>query len=245
MTSYLEFKGLSKRYSDSWALHNIDLQVKKGEVFGIIGSSGAGKTTLLRIIATLEKPSKGTIRFDGIELNGLSDKETLLIRRRMGIVFQNPIVFKRSVYENVAYGLRIRGITEDLINIKVKKALQLIGLLRLGERRATTLSGGEAQRLALVRTTVVEPELLLLDEPTANLDPANVALMEHAISETVKNQETTVIMATHNMFQAERLADRVAFLLNGELIEVAETDQIFKFPKDKRTGAFVRGEMIY
>lgn len=245
MTSYLEVKGLSKRYSDSWALHNIDLQVKKGEVFGIIGSSGAGKTTLLRIIATLEKPSKGTIRFDGIELNGLSDKETLLIRRRMGIVFQNPIVFKRSVYENVAYGLRIRGITEDLINIKVKKALQLIGLLRLGERRATTLSGGEAQRLALVRTTVVEPELLLLDEPTANLDPANVALMEHAISETVKNQETTVIMATHNMFQAERLADRVAFLLNGELIEVAETDQIFKFPKDKRTGAFVRGEMIY
>jgi tungstate transport system ATP-binding protein len=245
MTSYLEVEGLSKRYGDFWALRSIDLQVKKGEVFGIIGPSGVGKTTFLRLIATIEKPSSGKIRFDGIELSGLSEKDALLMRRRMGIVFQNPIVFKRSVFENVAYGLRMRGVGKMSISKKVKAALQLVGLSEFEKRKVTTLSGGEVQRLALTRTTVVEPELLLLDEATANLDPANVALIEHAISEIVKNEGTTVIIATHNMFQAERLADRVGFFLNGELVEVAKTDQIFNYPEDERTRAFVKGEMIY
>jgi tungstate transport system ATP-binding protein len=245
VTSYLDIKRLSKRYRDFWALHNIDLQVRKGEVFGLIGPSGAGKTTLLRLIATLEKSTEGKIFFNGLELNGLSEKKILEVRRRMGIVFQNPIAFKRSVYENVAYGLRIRGEENSSINKKVKTNLQLVGLLEFEKRKATTLSGGEVQRLALIRTTIVEPDLLLLDEPTANLDPANVALIENAISEIVKNERTTVIIATHNMFQAERLADRVGFFLNGELVEVAETNQIFKCPIDKRTNDFVKGKMIY
>jgi tungstate transport system ATP-binding protein len=245
VTSYLDIKRLSKRYNDFWALHNINLQVRKGEVFGLIGPSGAGKTTLLRLIATLEKSTEGKIFFDGLELNGLSEKKILEVRRRMGIVFQNPIAFKRSVYENVAYGLRIRGEENSSINKKVKTNLQLVGLLEFEKRKATTLSGGEVQRLALIRTTIVEPDLLLLDEPTANLDPANVALIENAISEIVKNERTTVIIATHNMFQAERLADRVGFFLNGELVEVAETNQIFKCPIDKRTNDFVKGKMIY
>jgi tungstate transport system ATP-binding protein len=245
VTSYLEVEGLSKRYGDSWALHAIDLQVNKGEVFGLIGPSGAGKTTLLRLIATLEKPSEGRIRFDGVELNWLSEKEGLVMKRRMGIVFQNPVAFKRSVYENVAYGLRIRGVEKVSINRRVEAALQLVGMSEFEKRNATTLSGGEVQRLALIRTTIVEPQLLLLDEPTANLDPANVALIEHAISEIVKMEGTTVIIATHNMFQAERLADRVGFFVNGELVEVAETDQIFNYPEDERTRAFVRGDMIY
>jgi tungstate transport system ATP-binding protein len=245
VTSFLEIEGISKRYYERWALRDIHLQVKKGEVFGIIGPSGSGKTTLLRIITMLEKSSNGKIRFDGIELNGLSEKETLLIRRRMGIVFQNLVVFRRSVYENVAYGLRIRGENEDSINKKVEKALKLVGLFEFRNRKASTLSGGEAQRLSLSRTTVIEPELLLLDEPTANLDPFNVALIENAVSDIVENQETTVIIATHNMFQAERLTDRVGFLLNGDLVEVADTDQIFKYPENKRTAAFVRGEMVY
>ena len=245
MTSYLKVKRLSKRYDDCWALRNVDLQVKKGEVFGLIGPSGAGKTTLLRLVAILEKPSEGNIQFEGVDVNNLSEKEVLLIRRRMGFVFQNPIVFKRSVYENVAYGLKIRGEEKASITEKVKDALQLVGLSELEKRKATTLSGGEVQRLALIRTTIVEPELLLLDEPTANLDPANVALIEHAISEIVKTEGTTVIIATHNMFQAERLADRVGFFLNGELVEVAKVDQIFNHPKDEKTRAFVKGEMIY
>ncbi len=245
MTPYLDIKRLSKRYNSSWALHNIDLEVKEGEVFGFIGPSGAGKTTLLRLIATLERPSEGTIQFDGIELTDLSEKDSLMIRRRMGFVFQNPIAFKRSVFENVAYGLRIRGEGGIALSKKVKAALQLVGLSELESRKAITLSGGEAQRLALIRTTIVEPELLLLDEPTANLDPANVALIENAISEIAKSQGTTIIIATHNMFQAERLANRVGFFLDGELVEVSETDHIFKHPKDERTRSFVNGEMIY
>jgi tungstate transport system ATP-binding protein len=245
MTSYLEVTDLSKRYNDLWALRHINLHVKKGEVFGLIGPSGAGKTTLLRLIATLEKPTEGRIRFDGVGLHELSEKEGLKMKRRMGIVFQNPVAFKRSVYENVAYGLRIRDVAKGSIDKRVKAALQLVGLSEFKHRKATTLSGGEVQRLALIRTTVIEPELLLLDEPTANLDPANVALIERAISAIVKTDGTTVIIATHNMFQAERLADRVGFVLNGELVEVAETDQIFNAPEDKRTRAFVMGEMIY
>ena len=245
MTCYLNIRSLSKRYNDTWALRAIDLEVKKGEVFGIIGPSGAGKTTLLRLIATLERPSEGTIQFDGVELNGLSEKEILMIRRRMGFVFQNPTVFKRSVYENVAYGLRIRGERGISLSKRVKEALHLVGLLELESRKATTLSGGEAQRLALIRTTIIEPELLLLDEPTANLDPANVSLIEDAISEIVKTQGTTIVIATHNMFQVERLADRVGFLFDGELVEVSEKDQLFKDPKNERTRSFVRGEMIY
>jgi tungstate transport system ATP-binding protein len=245
MTPYLEVNDLSKRYGDSWALHRINLHVKKGEVFGLIGPSGAGKTTLLRLIATLEKPTEGTIRFDGVGLHELSEREALKMKRRMGIVFQNPVAFKRSVYENVAYGLRIRNVAKDSIDKRVKAALQLVGLSELKQRKATTLSGGEVQRLALIRTTVIEPELLLLDEPTANLDPANVAVIERAISSIVKTEGTTVIIATHNMFQAERLADRVGFFLNSEIIEVAPTNQIFNAPEDNRTQAFVRGEMIY
>ena len=245
MTPYLNIRNLSKRYNDTWALRAIDLEVEKGEVFGIIGPSGAGKTTLLRLIATLERPSEGTIQFDGVDLNGLSDKEILMMRRRMGFVFQNPTVFKRSVYENVAYGLRIRGTRGLSLSKRVKEALHLVRLSELESRNAATLSGGEAQRLALIRTTIVEPELLLLDEPTANLDPANVALFEEAISEIVKTQGTTIVLATHNMFQAERLADRVGFLLDGELIEVSETDHLFRDPRDERTRSFVRGEMIY
>ena len=167
------------------------------------------------------------------------------MKRRMGLVFQNPVPFRRSVYENVAYGLRIRGVDEGSINKRVKAALRLVGLSEFEKRKAITLSGGEVQRLALIRTTVVEPELLLLDEPTANLDPANVALIERAISKIVKTGGTTVMIATHNMFQAERLANRVGFFLNGELVEIAETDQIFNYPKNDRTRAFIRGEMIY
>jgi len=245
VTGYLETEGLTKRYNDSWALREINLEVEKGEIFALIGPSGAGKTTLLRLIGNLEKPSQGKIRFDGTELSGLSERERLVTRRRMGIMFQNPVAFKRSVYENVAYGLRIRGVENASITKRVKAALQLVGLAELEHRKATTLSGGEVQRLALIRATVVAPELLLLDEPTANLDPANVALIERAIIEIVKSEETTVIIATHNMFQAERLADRVGFFLNGELVEIAETDQIFNYPKNDRTRAFVRGEMIY
>jgi len=193
----------------------------------------------------LDKPSEGIIQFDGVELNGLSEKEILMMRRRMGFVFQNPTVFKRSVYENVAYGLKIRGEGGITLTKRVEEALHLVGLSELESRKATTLSGGEAQRLALIRTTIVEPELLLLDEPTANLDPANVALIEDAISEIVKTQGTTIVIATHNMFQAERLADRVGFLLDGELIEVSGTDQLFRDPRDERTRSFVRGEMVY
>lgn len=245
MTSFLWVEDLSKRYGDKWALRDIDLTVEKGEVFGIIGPSGSGKTTLLRLIDLLDRPTAGKIGFDGVELTSLSEAEALKARRRMGMVFQNPVVFKRSVYENVAYGLRIRNLKEDKIRELVEEAIELVGLQGFEERRATTLSGGEAQRVALARAIVIDPDLLILDEPTANLDPSNVALMERAVSRISRERGLTVVMATHNMFQAERLADRVGFLLEGSLVEVGAAREMFNSPRDERTAAFVRGEMVY
>jgi len=245
VTSFLWVEDLSKRYGDKWALRDIDLTVEKGEVFGIIGPSGSGKTTLLRLIDLLDRPTAGKIGFDGVELTSLSEAEALKARRRMGMVFQNPVVFKRSVYENVAYGLRIRNLKEDKIRELVEEAIELVGLQGFEERRATTLSGGEAQRVALARAIVIDPDLLILDEPTANLDPSNVALMERAVSRISRERGLTVVMATHNMFQAERLADRVGFLLEGSLVEVGAAREMFNSPRDERTAAFVRGEMVY
>jgi len=239
---FLEVRGLSKEYPSKSALRNISFTLEKGKALGIIGPSGSGKTTLLRLINLLETPTSGEIIFAGTSLTKTSD---LRIRRRMQMVFQNPVLFKRSVYDNVAYGLRVRGEKESQVRKRTTEAIALVGLTGFERRTATTLSGGEAQRVVLARAIVAEPELLLLDEPTANLDPANVALMEKVISRVNRERDTTVIMATHTMFQAERLAHEIGFLLDGELVEIGKTREVFDNPKDMRTRAFIRGEMVY
>jgi tungstate transport system ATP-binding protein len=128
---------------------------------------------------------------------------------------------------------------------QVARALECVGLLTLARQAARTLSGGEAQRVALARATVLEPTVLLLDEPTANLDPYNVAVIEGIVQQLNAERGTTLVLVTHNVFQARRLASRVMFLLNGSVIEVAEKDQFFTAPRDPRTAAFVRGDMVY
>lgn len=242
MKHLLEVRGISKEYPTKPALRNVSFTIERGRTLGIIGPSGSGKTTLLRLTNLLETPTSGEIIFDG---TSLSRADEVKVRRRMTMVFQNPVVFKRSVYENVAYGLRIRREKEDNVRKRVKEALDMVGLAGFERRAATTLSGGEAQRVVLARAIVVEPELLLLDEPTANLDPANVTLMENVISTINKTKGTTIIMATHTMFQAERLTDEAGFLLEGELVEMGETKEVFGKPKDPRTRAFIKGEMVY
>lgn len=216
----VEIKGLFKSYGKALILKDINLKAEPGEVLALIGPTGSGKTTLLRLIGLLEKPTGGGIIFDGLEVTGLSESERLKARRRMAMVFQKPVMFKTSVRENVSYGLKIRG--EDGIDERVKEAIAAVGLSGYESRDANTLSGGEMQRIALARALVLKPDILLLDEPTANLDPKT----EASIDDLISRFEGTIIMATHNMLEAKRLADRVAVLVEGRVAQVGRPGEV-------------------
>jgi tungstate transport system ATP-binding protein len=218
------------------------VEIERGEVLVVVGPSGAGKSTLLRLLALSEPPDQGIVECLGVHLD-IRARPPLALRRRIALVFQRPILLSRSVAANVAYGLHIRG--DRHVTAKVEKALVSVGLERMGAIQARTLSGGEAQRVALARALVLEPDVLLLDEPTANLDPFNVGLIEQIIRSAHSERQTTVVLVTHNVFQARRLASRVGLLLSGKLIEIGAPAEFFEHPHDPRTGAFVRGEMVY
>jgi len=216
------------------------LTIARGEIFALVGPSGAGKSTLLRLLALLETPTAGAIEFENYRVNG--NAAPLALRRRVAMVFQRPLLLNASVRENVAYGLQLRGEADAA---RVERALEQLGLRDFARVNARTLSGGEVQRVALARALVLEPDVLLLDEPTANLDPYNVSLIERIVQDQHAARGATIVLVTHNVFQARRLATRVGLLLEGRLIEVAETDAFFHSPRDARTRAFVNGEMIY
>jgi tungstate transport system ATP-binding protein len=209
----------------------------------LIGPTGAGKTTFLRIIDLLEVPSAGEIYFDG-KCIPRAGKQRLEIRRRMSFIHQKPQVFNLSVYDNVACGLRWRGEKKDKIAGKVDQILEVVGLEGYKDRNARTLSGGEAQRVALARSLVLEPEVLLLDEPTANLDPVSTAKIEQLISYVARQWDTTMIMATHDMSQGQQLADRIGVLLDGRLVQIGNATDIFRSPQNEEVAHFVGMENI-
>ena len=167
--AFLKLVNLEQRVGDKFLLRNINLEIEKGELFVIIGPTGSGKTTLLRLIDLLDNPHSGDIHIGGLNATALKG-ERIDLRRKMAIVFQKPVVFNGTVFENIAYPLKMRGFKSRDIAPRVKSLLDTIGLSGYGRRKARTLSGGEAQRVALARAVIADPELLLLDEPTANLD---------------------------------------------------------------------------
>lgn len=244
MAALLEINGLDKSFGEQRVLRNINLEVERGEIFAIMGPSGAGKTTLLRILNLLEKPDTGSITLDGDTINGVQRNGRTATRQRISMVFQSPALFNDTVYNNVAYSLRVRRMDKHAIESKVSQSLALVGLEGYENRWAKTLSGGEEQRIAFARAVVFEPDLLLLDEPTANLDPANVAKIEEVIRTINRELNTTIIIATHHMNQVRRLADRVGMLLGGELIETGRREVVFGGAADERTRAFIEGEMV-
>ena len=242
MMNIVELENIYKNYENIEVLKDINLNIKKGTSTALVGPTGSGKTVLLRLIDLLEKPSSGKIYFEGYNANESTNRR-LETRRQIGMVFQKPLAFKASVYDNVAYGLKIRGKTENIEN-KVKEILETIGLKGYENRNALKLSGGETQRLALARAMITDPKLLLLDEPTANLDPISTKKMEELILKINSELETTLIMTTHDLSQGQELADRMVILSNGQILQSGTPDEVFRKPKNRFVADFVGIENV-
>jgi len=241
MDPILRLEAIRHSYGDHFTLNIPELDIRPGEIFAVVGPSGAGKSTLLRILNFLEKPQHGRVYFHGRAYT--PGNLPIDLRRRMAAVFQQPLLLNASVWGNVGYGLRVRGSRNG--HEAIQQALEEVRLTHLARQPASQLSGGEAQRVSLARALVLNPEVLFLDEPTANLDPSNVRIIEEIIRRANRERGMTVVLVTHNIWQARRLADRVALLFDGEIIETAATDAFFNHPQDPRTRAFLTGDLIY
>ena len=218
-------------------LRDVNLKIKKGANLGLIGPTGCGKTTLLRIIDLLEHPDSGKIIFNDKDVLNSSKKEKMEIRRKIGMVFQKPVVFRGTVMENVAYGPDIRGQNKNALKEKISATLESLGLGGYEDRNAASLSGGETQRMALARVLINEPELLILDEPTANLDPISMEKIESILLD-LKKKETSVIIATHDLIQGQRLCDEIA-ILNHEIYQIGSPEDVFSKPTSRFVADFV------
>ena len=244
----LEVKDLNLYYGNKQALFNVNMKIPKGQVTAFIGPSGCGKSTLLRCINRMNDLVE-ICRIEGeIQLHGhnIYDKsvDVSALRRRVGMVFQRPNPFPKSIYENVVYGLRLQGINDRrTLDEAAERSLRGAALWEEVKDRlhdnAFGLSGGQQQRLVIARAIAIEPEVLLLDEPTSALDPISTLTIEELINE-LKSQFTVVIV-THNMQQAARVSDQTAFMYMGELIEYSDTNTIFTTPAKKKTEDYITG----
>jgi len=229
---------ISKEYGGETILNDVSLTIGRGEALALIGYTGAGKTTLIRLLDLLEKPSSGSLYFDGKDVNQ-NYSLRLEARRRMAYVQQKPVVFNMSVYDNIAYGLKWRQEKSPSIRRKVEDALSLVGMEDYSNRNARTLSGGETQRIAIARALVIEPEVLFLDEPTANLDPNTTSKIEEVLAGIIRGQKTALCMATHDMPQGQRLASKIGVILNGKIMQAGTPHEIFCCPVTKEVAEFV------
>jgi len=210
-------ENLKKSFGDREIFDVPHMEILQGNIYAIVGPNGSGKTTFLKILNALERPTSGKVFFKGRDLCNSSD--LLRLQREMTMVMQNPYLFNTTVYENVAYGLKVRDLDKRGIKNKVEETLELVGLSHIKERSATNLSGGEVQRVAIARGLVIDPEVLFLDEPAANVDQVNIKLIEEIIVTIREEKDTTIVMTTHNPTQAHLLADKVLSIINRNITE--------------------------
>ncbi|MCC4800421.1 phosphate ABC transporter ATP-binding protein PstB [Enterovibrio norvegicus] len=244
----LVIKNLNLHYGNTQALFDINMRIPKGKVTAFIGPSGCGKSTLLRCINRMNDLVDGCRVSGEISLHGMNiyneDVDVPALRRQVGMVFQRPNPFPKSIYENVIYGLRLQGVKNArTLDDAVERSLRGAALWdevkdRLHEN-AFGLSGGQQQRLVIARAIAIEPEVLLLDEPTSALDPISTLTIEELINDL--KRKFTVVIVTHNMQQAARVSDQTAFINLGKLVEYADTDTLFTTPKNKQTEDYITG----
>ena len=234
----LRLEDIEKNYREVKALEDVTFKAEGGKIIALLGVNGAGKTTLLRISAGLEKPDRGSVNFNN---NQITDKD---LRQIATLVFQRTAMFSTSVYDNLAYGLKLRGKKDTEIKEKITEALHDVGLDNFEKRKAKRTSGGEQQRIALARAFLLEPKILLLDEPTANLDPHIAIMIEKAIMRR-KSGKNIIVLATHNLNQAKRLGDEIVYMHGGKIVEMASAEELYGNPKNELTRKFINGELDF
>ncbi len=243
----IKINNLDLYYHDFKALKSVNLEIEKNKITAFIGPSGCGKSTLLKSLNRMNDLVEGckitgSIKIDGKDIYGNFDVNEL--RKRVGMVFQKPNPFPMSVYDNIAFGPRTHGIKskkklDEIVEKSLKQAAIFDEVKDRLHKSALGLSGGQQQRLCIARALAVEPEVILMDEPTSALDPISTSKIEELALELKKKY--TIVMVTHNMQQALRIADKTAFFLLGEVIEYDDTEIMFSYPKDKRTQDYITG----
>lgn len=248
MESKISVTNLNLYYGTNHALKNVNMEIPKQEVTAFIGPSGCGKSTFLKTLNRMndlvdDVKIEGKVLLDGEDIYG-SDVDTTLLRKKVGMVFQQPNPFPMSIYDNIAYGPRIHGIKnkaklDEIVEESLRGAAIFDEVKDRLKKSALGLSGGQQQRLCIARALAVKPDVLLMDEPTSALDPISTLKVEELMAELKKNY--TVVIVTHNMQQATRIADNTAFFLVGEMVEMNKTETLFSRPMDKRTEDYITG----
>ena len=236
-----EVRDVAKSFGSIKALRGANLKIVQGKITALLGPSGSGKTTLLRILAGLESPTEGTILYKS---SLITNNNRHLLWQKATMVFQKSVFFDTTVFKNIAYGLKLKGYSRNEIKDRVRKTLELVRLEGYEKRRAKKLSGGEQQRVSLARALVLNTELLLLDEPTVNIDPKNVSIIEETILRVNREHKTTIALATHNMFQAEAISERAALLFEGTVRQVGTNQEIFR-TANKYLASFASLENVF
>lgn len=241
-------KDLHLYYGDNHALKGVNMQIKKNAVTAFIGPSGCGKSTFLKTLNRMNDlvdnvRIEGTVLLDGEDIYA-EDVDTTILRKKVGMVFQQPNPFPMSIYDNIAYGPRVHGIKDkrkldEIVEESLRGAAIFDEVKDRLKKSALGLSGGQQQRICIARALAVQPEVLLMDEPTSALDPISTSKIEDLMEELKKKY--TVVVVTHNMQQAVRVSDNTAFFLVGEMVEFGETKNIFAYPRDKRTEDYITG----
>ena len=242
-----EIKDLDLFYGQYQALHKISMNIRANEITALIGPSGCGKSTFLKTLNRMNDLEEGVriegdVKLDGVDL--YKEMDAIELRKRVGMVFQQPNPFPMSIYDNIAYGPRVHGIKDkrtldQIVEESLKGAAIFDEVKDRLKKSALGLSGGQQQRLCIARALAVQPEVLLMDEPTSALDPISTSKIEELMEELKKKY--TVVVVTHNMQQAVRVSDDTAFFLVGEMVEFADTKTIFSYPQDKRTEDYITG----
>lgn len=248
MTTAIQIEQLNLFYNQFQALKNMSLEIPEKAITAFIGPSGCGKSTLLRTLNRMNDMIAGTrvegaVRIGGQDIYG-EDVEVETLRKQVGMVFQQPNPFPKSIYDNVAYGPRLHGITskaqlDEIVEQSLRQSVLWEEVKDFLKKSALSLSGGQQQRLCIARAIAVHPDILLMDEATAALDPISTLKIEELVQQL--KDKYTIVMVTHNMHQAARVSDKTVFFLNGEIIEADETSKLFSTPQDSRTEDYISG----